>query len=305
LVGRSITNFSQQSTVPISSALGRRVVQAVLSRYPLLICQAPFGSTTGLLLPRGDERRAFGVLRNALAEASRRRNTSFTILGWLNAQERQIIEPASGFRFIKMDSATSLHIEWPTFDAYVASRGKSMRKDLNRHNNRAADLNITVERARSYAQHGRRIFALVDNVMEHHRSYGTNIYPDDVLASFEREMPDNSVMLLARRNDEIVGCGLLVHDQGVMGLAMLGLDYNHQYVYFQLFYEAIRYAIENGIKVIRGGSGAYDFKRRLGFRDEPTYVGFSAQQVVFRWLADRLTQVMVTAEQPQMTAEAG
>lgn len=305
LVGRALANFSQQTDVPISSAWARRVVQAVLARHPLLVCQTPIANSGGLLLPRGDEPRALSAIYRALSDVAREGNTSFTILGWLKESEKRIIEPKGGYRFLQMDRATTLHIRWRTFEDYTASLGKSMRKDMRRHNNRAADLSIAVERVQRYTQHSAHLSQLMKNVLVRHGSLNADPYAANALAAFERDLPNNSIMLLARAGEEIAGCGLLLHDQGVMGLAMLGLDYTHQYVYFQLFYEAIRCAIESGMSVIRGGSGAYEFKQRLGFCEEPIYVGFYAHWAVFRWLGSWLTQAMDTAQPTQVSAEAG
>jgi len=47
---------------------------------------------------------------------------------------------------VRLDDLTTLQITWPTFEDYLASLSKSMRKDWHRHTNRARDLNIVVER---------------------------------------------------------------------------------------------------------------------------------------------------------------
>jgi GNAT superfamily N-acetyltransferase len=75
--------------------------------------------------------------------------------------------------------------------------------------------------------------------------------------------------LAAEINGQLVGCGLLLPDGGALTLALLGLDYTAQYAYFQLMYAAIRHAIQAGASVLRGGTGAYEFKQRLGFQTEP------------------------------------
>jgi predicted N-acyltransferase len=80
-----------------------------------------------------------------------------------------------------------------------------------------------------------------------------------------------------------------------MILTFLGMDYRFKYIYFQLFYEAIRYAIEQGIHTIWGGSGAYDFKTRLGFRREPAYIAFDSHHAALRWLGAKMAR-MVSAE---------
>ena len=83
--------------------------------------------------------------------------------------------------------------------------------------------------------------------------------------------------------------GLLMGDGAARILTCLGLDYDVQYVYFQMVYAAIRCAIENNVQLLRGGGGAYEFKQRLGF--EPvnnTQIAVVSSNAVFVNLMRRL-----------------
>jgi hypothetical protein len=77
-----------------------------------------------------------------------------------------------------------------------------------------------------------------------------------------------SAWLEARVEDRLAGCGLVVEDQGVQMTTLLGLDYRVPYAYFQLVYAALRHAFDSGARILRGGSGAYELKERLGFTRE-------------------------------------
>jgi hypothetical protein len=102
---------------------------------------------------------------------------------------------------------------------------------------------------------------LIRNVEQHHNT-APNPYLRRVL---ENAHLVNATWLTAEMDGRLVGCGLLMGDQSTRVLTCLGLDYNVQYVYFQMVYAAIRSAIEANIRVLRGGGGAYEFKHRLGF----------------------------------------
>jgi hypothetical protein len=82
-------------------------------------------------------------------------------------------------------------------------------------------------------------------------------------------------------------------DGGARIMTLLGRDYGVDYAYFQLIYTAIRCAIEEGAGFLRGGSGAYDMKQRLGFQLESSnYIVFSGGGKVLqkfgRWAATKL-----------------
>lgn len=88
---------------------------------------------------------------------------------------------------------------------------------------------------------------------------------------------------------QLVGCGLLLADGESRLATLLGLDYRIPYVYFQIMYAAIRDAISDGARLLRAGSGAYDFKRRLGFQTETNnHLRFSGQT----WLLGRLGRLV-------------
>lgn len=292
LVGQAMANLSANLGVALSSTRIQHIVGSALRRFPLLICQTHLANLNGLILPPGDELNALNALSEAFSETAAAYSASFIVLGWLSETDRRLIEPLSHYEMVTMDAGTTLSIQWSSFDEYLQNLSKSMRKDINRHNNRARDLKITIERAYHFTQHTDRLVELITKVEHHHHS--TNSIPSIArfLETIEREVPDGSVMLLARVDGVLVGCGLLLFDQGMMGLALLGMDYSYKYVYFQLFYEAIRFAIERNIKSIRGGTGAYEFKRRLGFEEATGYAAFSSHRRILRWLGHRLSKTM-------------
>ncbi len=304
LVGRAILTQSRQPGVPITSALGRRIVKLVLGRFPILVCQTPLACASGLLLPEGDEVNALRALDVSVRQLARGRHASFFTLGWLNPAQRQIVAQTGLYQHMEMDGATWLPVKWASFEEYVSSLGKSARKDLHRHMNRARDLGIVVERTHRFAHLRDSLLPLIGNVEAAHNSADARVFGPNILEVTERELPDRSVMLLARCGESLAGCGLLLHDEGTLILAMLGLDYQFKYVYFQLLYEAIRYAIENGIRAVRGGSGAYEFKQRLCFQLEPTCVAYTAYGTAFRWLATRMAGAIGSSNSADITIAA-
>ncbi len=292
LLGTAAAFLTRQTGVPISSAVGRRLVSSMVQRYPLLVCRSPFGGDSGFRLPPGREAPALQEISRVLQEVARAHHVSFLVLGWLTAAELEFVKRAGDFEYAAMDSATSLKVAWSSFDQFAAGLGKSMQKDMRRHDNRARQLGITIERSRRFTQYESRLYELIDNVERHHGNDGLKPYADQVLRIIERDLPDKSVMLLAWVGSMLAGCGLLLHDNGVLTLTLLGLDYRFKYVYFQLFYETIRYAIDAGHQVIHGGTGAYEFKHRLGFQDHPTFAAFNSRQPILQWVGKQLARTI-------------
>jgi len=74
--------------------------------------------------------------------------------------------------------------------------------------------------------------------------------------------------LTASIRDRLVGCMLLLADNGAQIAALPGLTEDVPFAYFMLLYEAIQDAFEKNLTCLHWGSGAYETKRRLGFEME-------------------------------------
>lgn len=267
-IARATLRLTYQEPLPIANKIARNVMESVLRRWPLLICQSPLANASGLYLPDSSLREAaLYAITEAAIDAGRKQHMFAALFDYL--PQHQIVGTEWPKKFMTMpmeEPNTFLDLTWPDFDTYLASLGKSARKDFKRHRNRAADLGIEV-RALPRVPDIDAALTLIRSVEEHHNT-PPHPYAQSVL---EHSPQVGATWLAAEIDGRLVGCGLLLPDRDALTLTFLGLDYEVQYVYFQLMYAAIHHAIDSGAAVLRGGSGAYDFKRRLGFQVEPPF----------------------------------
>ncbi len=289
-VGRASVAFEKNPGMSISQPLMRAFVTRLLSQYPMVYCHAPpanIAQMSGLILPPGDEVAALHLIHDTLWQIAAVRPSSYLVMGWLSAHERQFIEQLEGYTLLP-DSNMVLELSAPSFDKFIEKLSKSARRNFRDNNKFAEEMNLRVERATHYSQHSERLWELINNVDDHHKNVGTTPYHRDAFSTIERDFAGQQTMLLAWAGEKLVGCLLLLHDQGVLRITLIGRDYDYEYVYFQIFYEMVRYAIEHGLQRIYGGTGAEQFKRSLGFQDVPTYIAMTAQAQLLRWLATRI-----------------
>lgn len=243
----------------------RILVESVVRRWPLLICNSPLSLASGLILPETlQQGAALKAITQGAMDIARRRRVSFVTFDYLEHDQAFSEGWPSTFHPVKFpNSGTRLLVRWPDFDSYVKDLSKSVRKDYRRHRNRAADLGVEISANKSVTDIDRAI-ELIANVSRNHG------LPPNPWARIVLENADmiDLTWLTAKIDERLVGCGLLLGDGDARVLALLGLDYSVNYVYFQLVYAAIRSVIEEGIPILRGGGGAYDLKQRLGFELE-------------------------------------
>lgn len=269
--------------LPVLSNPTRSVMQAALRRWPLLICRAPLAKSSGLLLPDNPQMAssALNLITHTARDFARQHGISFMLYDYLDSNDPT---PAQFTRLAVPEPGTRLRLNFENFDAYVERLGKSAKKDYRRHSNHADQLGIRVQTHRSVT-HLEESIRLIHNVYDHHKTP-----PDPHIRSIlENASRVDAIWLTAKIGDRLVGCGLLLGDGGTYSLALLGMDYEVEYVYFQLVYAAIRAAIEAGAQNLRGGSGAYEFKGRLGFQLETNNnIAVTASNGVLRQVMQRL-----------------
>lgn len=286
-VARATCWLRRDENLPVPPGRVRGLLEAGIARWPLLVCRAPLNSLAGLVLPAAGplRDRALALLADTAQQIGRQHRASFVFFDYLEPDDCALPGwPGAYARFEIPDPGTALAIEWPDFETYLSTRRKSVKKDFRRHRNRAADLGIEIRVAPAITTPLAEAVRLIRNVEDQHGSAHNQL----VRPVLENAALADCAWLTATIDDRLVGCGLLLGDEGAWVLSLLGMEYDVQYVYFQLVYAAIRHVIEAGGHTLRGGGGAYDIKERLGFvREAQNYVMATATNPLFRWAMQR------------------
>jgi predicted N-acyltransferase len=234
-------------------------------RWPLLICRSPLSNSSGLILPEPPLRDAAlqRIVEEARREAKERR-CSFLLFDYLGIDEVHGLAWPEGFRALEVaDAGTRLRIAWADFDEYLAGLSQKTRKHYRQHQREAQATGIQITRHEAVGDIGPAL-ALMRNVERRHRA-SPNPWWRRMLE--EASMVD-AVWLAAVGSERLLGCELILEDNGTQMVTALGLAEGTSHVYFLLGYEDIQYAIEKGNQYLRWGSGTYDVKRHLGFELE-------------------------------------
>ncbi len=285
----------RREALPIASQVVRWALNMLLDRRPLLICQAPVGYAPGLILPETRLRdAALEVIAEVARNQARQQRVSFFL--WSYLEERDAWSAGWPDAFIRLQMSeplTRLTIAWPDHESYLRQLSGPVRKDYRQRCRHAAEQGIVITEhpLSGHSPPGSDILdkavRLIGNVEAHHRS-ARNPW---ARATLEHAGMVDAVWLRAEIGDRLVGCGLVLGDGGHWMMTLLGLDYTVRYTYFQLVYAAIRCAIQQGARVLWGGTGAYTLKRELGFQVCPHhYAVFAAEGKWLRALGRQLAR---------------
>ncbi len=291
-VARATFWLRSQEWMPVSSKIVSRLVQTMLHHWPLLVCQSPLISTSGLILPEPPLRdAALRTIAHFAQDLAQRYRASFLILSYLERHQTKwaawpdVFMPVAG-----MDPGTRLVITWPDFDSYLGSLSKKARRQYRLNCHRAADLGIEIKRHHMATPLSAatldQAMSLIRNVEVHHNSA-----PDPwARAVLEHASMIDTTWLQTDIEGQMVGCCILLGDGDTRVMKLMGLDYDVRYAYFQLFYMMIQCAIEQGARVLRGGTHAYETKQRMGFQLESNHHPvFTSRSRVLRWVGQRFS----------------
>jgi predicted N-acyltransferase len=251
--------------LPITWPLVRSTIQAVLRYRPLLICRSPLANASGLILPESPLRHsALEALIGVAKEEARKYKVSFLLFDYLEEEQIHWSDWPKEFSSVAVpDPGTRMEIIWSNFDQYLAHLSPKVRKHYRQYNREAEDLGIKITRHDDITNIEPAL-ALIRSVEKHHHS-SPNPWARSLLENANRA---GAIWLTARLNDRLVGCELILEDNGTQMVTSLGMAKDVPHIYFLLGYADIRYAIEKKKRFLRWGSGAYDAKRRMGFELE-------------------------------------
>ena len=248
--------------------VARQFMSSILKRRPLLMCRSPLADTSALLLP-GEPRRdeVLPVLASAAQEEFKKQRCSFLVFDYLLTEQLKYPSWPSSYEPITVsEPGTYMPMEWESFEAYLDAGNKKDRQHYKRTLKETAENGIELSRHKSVPD-VETALTLIKNVSIWHGS-APNPWTRSLLENFSSL--ENSTWLELRKDGQLVGCGAVLRDNKFQLTSSLGLEDDVPGGYFLLLYAALQDAFEHKARLVRFGSGAYDVKRRLGFRLENT-----------------------------------
>ena len=285
LIGRAALWTIYNEPLPLGPGIGRAVFQAILRRWPLLICRSPLSNTTGLILPPKSLRReTLEALSQTALMVARQKRSLMLVFDFLSEEESQ--NWPHGFSPVRVSNpGMFMQNRWSGLDEYLASRNKKDRQHYKRTQREAEKLSIQLERCKIVPD-VETALALIHNV---DRRYGNlpNPWMRNLLEKIE--MIDGT-WLSARQNGKLVGGGAVFEDNGSQLTTALGLAENVPYVYLLLTYASLEEAFKKKVDSLHWGSGAYNVKQQLGFEvDANDFIVISSGNFILQklsqWLA--------------------
>ncbi|HZP85707.1 MAG TPA: GNAT family N-acetyltransferase [Burkholderiales bacterium] len=235
-----------------------------LRYYPKLLCAIPFTPATGprLLGATSGIRRA--LLDGAFDLAGRRRVSSLHVLLPPAAQATELEA-----RGMMIRSSVQFHWENPglrDFDEFLARMNAEKRKKIKQERRRVHDAGITFERlsGREASEADWDFFTRCYN-RTYRLHHSTPYLNRAFFGRLAEVMPDNLLLVIARRDGRRVASALNMMGGGVLYGRYWGATEFHSGLHFEAcYYQGLEFCIEHALRAFEGGAqGEHKLARGL------------------------------------------
>jgi predicted N-acyltransferase len=251
-----------------SQTFGRSGLQELLLRRTSLLVGAPFSSRhCGLAVRDGA---TIDQLDRPLAELSWQ--VRRPLLGITNLGDDQLAAwRERGFTARPQPVSMMLDLDAPSYEAYLSTLTRKVRKELVRTRRRAAENGVTFRQGPLTGGEA-VLYPLLAEVCARH---GWMPFTPALFARLASETPGEAMVISGAIGGQSAGF-LLCLRQGPLLLCILaGLRYALAHpasLYFLLFDELIRWSLQHGVRCVYAGLSNEKEKQRHGFRPRPRWL---------------------------------
>ena len=166
---------------------------------------------------------------------------------------------------------TLLSLPFDSFEEYLSGRKKKKRWDIKNKKRIFAEKDCSIEitpNSQILDKEYEKLFKLYQNTEKNNPDTINYLhYSTEDRFRGLKLLNDDYKWIIVKQFDEIIAFALLIEDGETLIFKHVGLDYfvnRATYAYFNLFYSAIAFAIDNKFKEMQCGSTTYEVKLSLG-----------------------------------------
>lgn len=245
----------------------------------VLLCYSPFCFRSKILINETFKNATiFASICQKINEICRKEQIQFSSFLFVSDFDVLLAKTLQNFDYIRFPWMDTLYLDvhWPSFEAFLASFKCKIRKDIKRQIRKFNQSGLIIEKNPNIEELSERLSVLYANVF---RKYNGNNPPPYRVSFFRnlcRYAGDKIKLFTAKKHGETVAFSLdLKHKDTVDGF-MFGCDYNSRtqtdFAYFNLiYYEPIKWAIQEGISKIFYRLAAENVKLRIGCKREKNW----------------------------------
>lgn len=253
----------------------RRVIPGFLTAKTLEIGTPVSVGITVSVSPQVSREHIFSIV-DLLKEYTRKNHIKVILIRDFNevktSLESVLLE--AGFKCIPNLANSVMKIEWGSFEEYLSCLKSRYRQHarMRMRKKKTAGIRTALLNSRDGLIKSGDYARLYRNVVDRSEEYEREFISEQYHTAMFNNLKGCNYWLQYYNDDELVAFVHFIVYKGIMMLQYVGMDYEisrEALLYFNSFYDQIKFAIENGVKSIEAGITTYRTKSEMGFSIYP------------------------------------
>lgn len=246
----------------------------------VLMCYSPFCYRSKILLGRTSDRKLIlGLLSRKIDELCREQRILFTSFQFISECDSFLTVNLQNYQYFKIPWWTDtmyLAVQWSTFEEYMSSLPRSSRKTVRREIRKCQERGVEITEEPTFGELAEKLSVLYSNLHKKYNPRSRSPFDPSFFRTLSEHTQGKAKVFVAKKAGEVVGFILLIRQKDVADAFIVGFEYGSfqshtDFTYFNLFYEATKWAIKERIKRINYRFTAEEAKIRRGCSKEQIF----------------------------------
>jgi predicted N-acyltransferase len=246
-------------------------------REHVLLCYSPSCGRSKVLQTRNPEQKmVLDLLAEKIDDICKKEKFLFSSFHFVSEFDDLLIEGLKDSRYFKSSGITNfyLNVRWNTFEDYLKSLKGSHRHNALKKIRCSRESGVSIEEQEFKSFSATKLAELLQNLNLKYDKNAENIIGPGFYDKVKELAAEKIKLFVAKKNRDVVGFSLLFRQGDTVDFWMCGFNYDalteRDYVYFNVAYAVIQWAIDAGIKKIFFRATAERAKLGWGCKPEET-----------------------------------
>ena len=228
-----------------------------LFKRNVILCYSPASCRTKVLFANNyNNKTVLSLFSEKIDDICKKQRVLFSSFLFVSEFDEILMKNLESLNYAKFPNIVTyyLDVSWSNFEDYLKSLKARRRRTIRREIRDCLESGVTIEEESISENIAEKLSALEANVSSKYTHPNNKLDPSFFM-KIEKYAKAKTRLLVARKNDEIIGFFLGLQHKNMLDGYMVGLDYlaqiNLNFIYFNLvYYKPIQLAIDEKIKKI-------------------------------------------------------
>jgi predicted N-acyltransferase len=224
------------------------------------------------------------LINKTINDICKKERILFSSFPFVSEQDTCLLTSLSSFGYFQYPWINTLYVDvcWANFDDYLASFSHKVRNNISREIRSFSESEIKIEEPLDFGNISEKMADLSSNLFEKYNPGEKTNKNEAFFKSLNENAKDITKLIIAKKEDNLVGYLLLMRQKDNLDCFTCGFDYNllsnTTFLYFNMvYYYPIKWAIQEGISKIYYRRTAEEAKLHRGCNPEQIFTNLKCQ----------------------------